>query len=108
MSLQLPEKPEGFTRRLVMHLNFGSAGGAATYSVHDRDGNPMPFGYQYDTRKEGLTGFTVPGVSSVMTWAQLREHFAKATEGTTQDAAAGIPEVQWERKKPDDSEGGLA
>lgn len=27
----LPEKPEGWTKRLQMHLNFGSAGGSAVY-----------------------------------------------------------------------------
>lgn len=78
MSLQLPEKPEGFTRRMTMHMNFGSEGGAATFDIYGPDGALMPFGYQYDTRKGGLTGFRVEGVEGVMTWAQLREHYAKA------------------------------
>jgi hypothetical protein len=70
---ELPEKPTGWTKRLIMHLNFGRDGGAANYHILDPDGNEMPFGYQYDTRKDGLTGFTLPNVESVMTWAELRE-----------------------------------
>lgn len=68
----LPEKPQGWTKQLLMHMNFGEAGGAAIYEISDPDGNKAPFGYQYDTRKGGLTGFTLPDVEGVMTWAQLR------------------------------------
>lgn len=67
----LPEKPEGWTRHLLLHMNFGEAGGAATYEIKDQDGNKTPIGYQYDTRKGGLTGFTLPGAEGVMPWAQL-------------------------------------
>jgi hypothetical protein len=70
---ELPVRPTGWTKNLIMHLNFGSDGGAATYSIHKPDGEKMPFGYQYDTRKDGLTGFTLPNVEGVMTWAELRE-----------------------------------
>ena len=74
--LTLPEKPVGWTRRMNLHLNFGSEGGAATFDIFDPNGEKAPFGYQYDTRKGGLTGFTVPGVEGVMTWGELRAHYS--------------------------------
>ena len=33
---QLPEKPEGWTRSLICHFNYGADGGSATYSVKTR------------------------------------------------------------------------
>ena len=69
----LPEKPTGWTRRMTMHLNFGSGKGAATFEVANEHGEKMPIAYQYDTRKGGLTGFTLPGVKPCMTWDQLRK-----------------------------------
>jgi hypothetical protein len=69
---ELPLRPTGWTKRLIMHLNFGSDGGAATYSIWTPDGEEVPIGYQYDTTKGGLTGFTLPNVEGVMTWAELR------------------------------------
>lgn len=69
----LPAKPTGWTKQFVMHLNFGSKGGAATYKIKDARGNEMPIGYQYDTRKEGLTGFTLPNIEQPMTWQELRK-----------------------------------
>lgn len=74
--MDLPEQPRGWTRRMALHLNFGSDGGGATFDVFTPSGKQAPFGYQYDTRKGGLTGFTVPGVDGVMSWAELREFFA--------------------------------
>jgi hypothetical protein len=79
----LPEKPEGFTQKMTLHLNFGSEGGAATYDIFDPEGRKMPFGKQYDTRKGGLTGFTVAGVEGVMNWAELRAHYAAQGKDTT-------------------------
>lgn len=70
---ELPEKPEGWTRHMVVHFNYGSKGGAAQYSIKDASGKKTPIGYQYDTRKGGLTGFTLPDVDGVLTWFQLRE-----------------------------------
>ena len=73
---QLPEKPDKWTRRMVMHLNFGREGGSATFTIHDPDGEEMPFGYQYDTRKGGLTGFTIPAEpDDVISWHVLRERW---------------------------------
>lgn len=34
-------------RRLEAHYNFGRDGGAATYSMYEADGQPLPFSYQY-------------------------------------------------------------
>ncbi len=73
---QLPEKPTGWTKNLTMHLNFGhgkKGGGAATYKIKDPAGNETPIGYQYDTRKGGQTGFSLPGIEPLMSWAELRE-----------------------------------
>jgi hypothetical protein len=69
---ELPEKPEGWTRRMVCHMNYGKAGGTAQFSIHRPDGSATPIGYQYDTRLGGLTGFTLEGIKGVMTWEQLR------------------------------------
>lgn len=69
---ELPENPHGWTKRMSVHMNFGEAGGAAYYTIKDDKGAEMPIGYQYDTRALGLTGFTLPGIKGVMTWAELR------------------------------------
>lgn len=71
----LPAKPVGWTRRMVMHMNFGRDGGAATYAVFDPDGNEADFAYQYDTRLGGRNGFTLAGVDGVLTWAQLVQEY---------------------------------
>ena len=70
---ELPKTPTGWTRQMTMHLNFGGAGGAATFEIKNERGETMPMTYQYDTRKDGLTGFTLPGVEPFMSWKQLRE-----------------------------------
>lgn len=77
MKDELPEKPVGWTRHMVMHMNFGRAGGAATYSIRDEMAKETPISYQYDTRKGGLTGFSLPEVEGVMTWADLRARWPK-------------------------------
>lgn len=69
---QLPEKPEGWSRRMDLHMNFGREGGAASYTVRNPEGELMPISYQYDTRKGGQTGFRLPKVEECMTWAELR------------------------------------
>jgi hypothetical protein len=66
----LPEKPEGWKRRMEAHFSF-EGGGAAMYSVLLPDLTPTPIGYQYDQRPGGLTGFSLPGRDGVMTWAEL-------------------------------------
>ena len=50
--MKLPKKPDGFTKELIMHMNFGPKGGAAQYKIKNAAGKEMPFCYQYDTRKE--------------------------------------------------------
>lgn len=69
----LPEKPEGWKQKMLMHMNFGSDGGAATFELFDSAGRKMPIGKQYDTRKGGLSGFTLDGIDGALTWKQLRE-----------------------------------
>jgi hypothetical protein len=69
----LPEVPTGWTKHLAMHLNFGSKGGAASYTIKDPAEKEMPIGYHYDTRKGGETGFSLPDVGPLMNWKQLRE-----------------------------------
>lgn len=68
---ELPLDPKGWTKQMNVHFNFGREGGSASYTIYAPDGNAMPFWYQYDTRKGGLTGFVLPDVEGVMTWAQL-------------------------------------
>ena len=76
MTLDLPKVPIGFTRRMTMHMNWGGGKGAGLFEIRDPSGKKMPFGYQYDTQKNGLTGFTVPGdVNRVFTWAELRAYY---------------------------------
>lgn len=72
---ELPEKPVGWTRKMVLHMNYGSDGGAGVFEVLDANGNKMPIAYQYDTTKDGLTGYSIHGVEGVLTWAQLRRRW---------------------------------
>lgn len=73
---EMPEKPDGWTKRLEMHLNYGRAGGAATYSIFDDQGRKTNIGYAYDTRGEGESGFFIHG-SEIMPWSQLRARYAE-------------------------------
>jgi hypothetical protein len=71
---KLPANPNGWSRKMVLHMNFGggkNGGKSATFAVFMPDKGATPIGYQYDTRKGGLTGFTLPGVKPVMTWPEL-------------------------------------
>lgn len=77
---ELPEKPEGWTREMKLHMNFGEEGGAASFRILDPEGREMPFAYQYDTRKGGLTGFALPGVDRILTWADLRAEWPAFVE----------------------------
>lgn len=71
----LPAVPTGWTKHLSVHLNFGSKGGGAVYSIKDDQGRATHIAYQYDTRKHGgaPTGFHVPAVDSDVypSWAAL-------------------------------------
>lgn len=79
----LPARPEGFTRKLETHFNYGAQGGVGLYSVYSPTGKRMPFGYQYDTRAGGLTGLSLPDVDGVFTWAELVEFWPKYLKGET-------------------------
>lgn len=77
----LPEHPEGWTRRLGIHLNFGGGKGGASYAIHNEAGEQIEhLAYQYDTRKDGYSGFTLPDVERALTWAELREEWPKFLE----------------------------
>lgn len=78
---ELPEKPEGWTRRMTLHLNLGRGAGSGTYAVLDPAGQAYPFAYCYRStpkasRDRGWRGFLLPGVSAdasnALTWEQLR------------------------------------
>lgn len=88
---QLPEKPEGWTRSLICHLNYGADGGSATYSVKDADGQEMPFVYGYDTRKPPVKGFKLPGDEAIMTWEQLRARWPEWVREQEQTAPEPKP-----------------
>lgn len=69
----LPEKPKGWMKKLLMHLNMGRAGHCAVYAVVDDAGKPTPIRYQYHTKDPCLNGFTLEGLDGVVSWAQLRD-----------------------------------
>lgn len=72
--MKLPEKPVGWTRKMILHWNFGGDGGRGEYKIMDKTGKEMPFGWIYDTRKEvNKRGFVHPDCPDFMTWDQLRK-----------------------------------
>lgn len=80
---ELPEHPFGWTKKLAVHYNYGRKGGAATYTIYDKEGRRTNIGYGYDTRKSkerprGESGFFVNG-SELMSWAELRRRYAELT-----------------------------
>jgi hypothetical protein len=81
---ELPETPSGWTKHMAVHYNYGSKGGAATYTIRDEQGRQTNVGYGYDTRKSkecprGESGFFVNG-SELMSWAELRRRFTELTQ----------------------------
>lgn len=87
MLTELPEKPDGWTKHLAVHYNYGEKGGAATYTIRDERGRQTNIGYAYDTRKtkespRGEAGFFVNG-SELMTWPELRRRFTELTTRTS-------------------------
>lgn len=84
----LPEKPEGWTKRMVMHLNMGRRNGhSGVYQVIDAAGNETPIGYQYNTKDTRLCGFTLPGIDGPMTWGELRRAWPEWVAKTKAAAA---------------------
>ncbi len=71
---ELPAKADGWTKRMIMHLNFGRNGGYGCYELHDEHGTKMPFTFAYNTRDK-WRGFLLDDVSDPLTWAQLRERW---------------------------------
>jgi hypothetical protein len=86
----LPEKPTGWTKHMVLHMNFGRAGGSMTYAIHDEQGREVVgLGMGYDTRiKQGRSeGFYIVGKDTgYLSWSEVRERWnADATQ-----AAQGV------------------
>lgn len=74
---ELPEKPVGWKRRMLMHMNYGGKGHVAAFEITDAEGNIMPISFHYDTgrrgKNEGVEGFALPDREGpLMTWTQLR------------------------------------
>jgi hypothetical protein len=76
---QLPVEPTGWTRRMRLHLNFGSAGGSATFDIYNEKGQKVErIGNGYDTRDAGKGRsagfFLLDGPrTGYLTWDELRE-----------------------------------
>lgn len=68
----LPKDPKGWTRELLMHVNFGGGKGAAAYKILDPQKKPMPITFEYNTQ-EKTRGFRLPGVKVSMQWEELRQ-----------------------------------
>lgn len=86
----LPSDGKGFSKRMVIHMNFGEDGGAANYTVHDADGNLMPITHQYDTRKKDAnpTGYFLDGVEQCFSkWADLAAYWPEFIASRTGAAA---------------------
>ena len=74
----LPADASGYTKSLIVHMNFGDDGGAARYSIHGPGGADTPITYQYDTRKEATVpkGFFIEGVDHAFnSWADLANYW---------------------------------
>lgn len=69
---ELPEKPEGWTRRMVLHIRCGK-GGSAVYDVLDPSGKKtgIEWGYDEVAKTRGFTFGEDPRIFP--TWAALRE-----------------------------------
>lgn len=70
---ELPVSPKGWTRNLLMHINYGGKGKSAGYEIVDDTGALTPIGYFVDTRAGGGSGFTLPGIDVPMNWNDLRK-----------------------------------
>lgn len=91
---EVPEKPTGWTKHLAAHCNYGSKGGAATYTIRDERGRQTNIFYAYDTRKSkeaprGESGFYVNG-SELMSWPDLRRRYTELM-APSPSAAASAP-----------------
>ncbi len=74
---ELPEKPEGFKRQLIMHIRMGAGQGKASYGVVDAEGKRMPFNYAYEEDRRhperNYSGFIIEGhQDKALSWQELR------------------------------------
>ena len=75
---ELPENPKGWTKRMAMHINFGSDGGSMAYTIHDERGREVTgLAMGYDTRIKDTEarreGFYIVGVTGYLSWKEVRE-----------------------------------
>lgn len=68
----LPASPEGYTKTMKLHLNFGDGKGAGFYRCFDPAGKIQPFEWFYNSKKK-INGFALPGVDEPLTWKQMSE-----------------------------------
>lgn len=80
---ELPERPVGYTRQLLMHLSLGT-GGSGSYVILDADGEELPIGYVYMTNRrspeKGYHGYHLHDATEhklYASWAELRQAWAK-------------------------------
>lgn len=93
---ELPEKPEGWTAKFVVHFNFGGGRGQSSYAVASPNGLEMPFGM---ARGSDGAGYALPGVEGLLSWKQLRAVWPRWMERArakvaTREAEAGLPSAQ--------------
>ena len=78
----LPERPTGWTKSLVMHMNLGRQGHVGAYRVCDANGFEMPIDWTYGPEGE-RSGFNCrddPKGAPGLTWDQLREAWPARVE----------------------------
>jgi hypothetical protein len=88
----LPAKPEGFTRRIATHLNFGSKGSSAVYDLFAPSGAQMPVHYMVQTgkgKKVTSQGFYFVHSEECLTWEQLRGRWVSYMKARARIIAAG-------------------
>lgn len=66
----LPRKPEGFTRRMTMHLNYGRGGHSGAFDIYTDEGVKLPIEYAYNTG-QNVRGFYLRGSAEPLTWNQI-------------------------------------
>jgi hypothetical protein len=76
---EIPEKPEGWTKHMLFHMNFGGGKGSATYEILDAQGRVTNIGYMYDTRpRHKARGFFIRDLEmdKPLSWLELRRQYA--------------------------------
>lgn len=88
----LPTSPDGFRRTMSLHLNYGSKGASAVFSVFAPDGTQLPITYAYRTGKGGVyesRGFYLDRGEECLTWEELRKRWPAWVKARARIAASG-------------------